>query len=72
MQKTTMQEHFTLTWSFFSLSRLKKVGFNLLVLQIPKSNPLIGVLILLHIILNGNKKMVIARLPIAAMQSMVA
>jgi len=41
MQKTTMQEHFTLTWSFFSLSRLKKVGFNLLVLQIPKSNPLI-------------------------------
>ena len=40
IEKTTMQEYCTLTWSFFSLSRLKKVGLNLLVLQIPKFNPL--------------------------------
>ncbi len=30
-----MHEHFTLTWSFFKLSRLKKVGSNLLVLANP-------------------------------------
>ncbi len=39
-KKTTLQEYFTLTWSFFSLSRLKKVGLNSLILQILKFNPL--------------------------------